>query len=313
LAPDSDQPQTITDRRSLRRYAWLSVAAAIATIALKSSAYYLTGSIGLLSDAVESLVNLAGAVMALAMLTVAARPPDEDHAWGHSKAEYFSSGVEGTLILIAAISIAIGAVRRLLAPQPLEQIGLGLAVSVVASLINFAVSLTLNRAGKRYHSITLVAGAKHLMTDVLTSAGVVIAVALVGITGWKPLDPLVALLVAANIVWAGIQIVRESIAGLMDVAIPEVEIQAARRAIEAHMNDGVEYHALRTRQAGARRFMSVHILVPGHWTVHEGHQLLERIERDVRAAVPNSAILSHLESLDDPASWEDIDIDRMNQ
>ena len=295
---------------NLTRFAWLSIAAAVATIVLKTVAYVLTGSVGLLSDAVESIVNLVGAVMALSMLTVASRPADEDHSYGHSKAEYFSSGVEGTLILVAALSIAVAAGRRLLAPQPLEQIGVGLAVSVVASLINLAVALVLLRVGRQHHSITLEANAQHLFTDVWTSAGVIVGVAAVAGTGWLRLDPIVALLVAGNILWTGTRIVRKSVLGLMDTALPPEELVAVKAALDSHLNDGIEYHALRTRQSGARRFVSLHVLVPGEWTVHRGHALLEDLEARIRAAVPNVTVFTHLESLDDPASWDDQLLDR---
>jgi len=295
---------------TLTRFAWLSVAAAVATIALKTVAYVLTGSVGLLSDAVESIVNLVGAVMALSMLTVASRPADEDHTYGHSKAEYFSSGVEGTLILVAALSIAVAAGRRLLAPQPLEQIGVGVAVSALASLVNLAVAVVLLRAGRQHHSITLEANAQHLFTDVWTSAGVIVGVVAVAVTGWLPLDPIVALFVAANILWTGSRIVRKSILGLMDTALPAEELAAVTAALDSHLNDGIEFHALRTRQSGARRFVSFHVLVPGAWTVHRGHELLEDIEARIRAAVPNVTVFTHLESLDDPASWDDQLLDR---
>jgi len=295
---------------NLTRYAWLSVAAAVATIALKTVAYVLTGSVGLLSDAVESVVNLVGAVMALSMLTVASRPADEDHSYGHSKAEYFSSGVEGTLILVAALAIGVAAVRRLLAPQPLEAIGAGLAVSVGASLINLAVALVLLRVAKQHHSITLEANAQHLFTDVWTSAGVIVGVAAVAGTGWLRLDPIVAIFVAMNILWTGTRIVRKSILGLMDTALPPEELTAVKAALDSHLNDGIEYHALRTRQSGARRFVSLHVLVPGAWTVHRGHALLEDLEARIREVVPNVTVFTHLESLDDPASWDDLDLDR---
>jgi len=295
---------------NLKRFAWLSIVAAIATIALKSAAYVMTGSVGLLSDAVESLVNLAGAIMALAMLTVAARPADEDHTYGHSKAEYFSSGVEGTLILLAAASIGVAAVLRFQAPQPIEQVGVGLAVSVVASAINLAVALVLLRAGKQHHSITLEANAQHLLTDVWTSVGVVVGVGAVVATGWLRLDPIVAMLVAVNIVWTGSRIVQRSVLGLMDTVLPAGELVGVRAVLDNYLKDGVEYHALRTRQSGARRFVSVHVLVPGAWTVHRGHELLEDIEARIRAVVPNVTVLTHLESLDDPASWDDIQLDR---
>lgn len=291
-------------RSFLTRFAWLSIAAALLTIGLKTAAYVLTGSVGLLSDALESLVNLAGAVMALGMLTIAARPADEDHAYGHGKAEYFSSGVEGTLILIAAISIAVTAVVRLLHPRPLEQLGLGLAVSVAASLVNLAVALVLLRASKQHDSITLKANAQHLLTDVWTSVGVVAGVGAVALTGWQQLDPIVALIVAGNIVWTGVGIVRDSIAGLMDRALPAEELKIVRDILEKLRQDGIEYHDLRTRQAGSCRFVSLHVLVPGKWTVHRGHELLERIEADIRKALSNVEVITHLESIEDPASWE---------
>jgi cation diffusion facilitator family transporter len=298
------------NRAFLRRYAWISIGAAVATIALKAGAYLLTGSVGLLSDAVESLVNLAGALMALWMLTVAARAPDDEHAFGHSKAEYFSSGVEGSLIVLAAVSIAVAAVDRLLSPRPLEQIGLGLAVSVGASLINLFVSRVLTGAGRRFQSVTLEAGGRHLMTDVWTSAGVVVALAAVSATGWQRLDPIIGLVVAANIVITGFRIVRESVGGLMDTALPPEERERLRAVIERHAVDGIQFHALRTRRSGARTFVSVHVLVPGGWTVHRGHQLLERLEADVREAVPGVAVFTHLESLEDPTSWDDEHLDR---
>jgi len=298
------------DRRSLRRYAWLSIAAAVATIALKAAAYLVTGSVGLLSDALESFVNLAGALMALWMLSLAARPPDANHAYGHGKAEYFSSGVEGGLILIAAISIAVTAVERLLNPRPLEQVGLGLGVSVVASAINLGVSLVLMRAARQYDSITLKANAHHLMTDVWTSAGVLLGVGLVVVTGWLWLDPVVALAVAANIVWTGTKIVHASVQGLMDVALPAEEQERIRSVLERYASEEVNYHALRTRQSGPRRFVSVHILVPGAWSVMDGHDLVERIEADLRATLPMLSVLTHLEPLEDPAAHDDLELDR---
>jgi cation diffusion facilitator family transporter len=294
----------------LTRFAWLSIAAALATIGLKTAAYLLTGSVGLLSDALESFVNLAGAAMALGMLTVAARPADEDHAYGHSKAEYFSSGVEGTLILVAAASIAVTAIARLIAPRPLEQLGVGLGVSLLASLVNLAVAMVLLRTGRQHGSVTLEANARHLLTDVWTSAGVLGGVGAVALTGWNVLDPVVALLVAANIVWTGAGIVRKSVLGLMDTALPPEELRALRDALEPHLQEGVQYHALRSRQSGARRFVSLHVLVPGGWTVQRGHDLLERIEAAIRHALPHVTVFTHLESLDDPSSWEDVTLDR---
>jgi len=298
------------NRSSLTRFAWLSIAAAILTIALKAIAYWLTGSVGLLSDALESVVNLVGALMALAMLTIAARPADEDHAYGHSKAEYFSSGVEGMLILIAAFSIGITAIPRIFSPKPLEQVGLGLGVSIAASFVNLFVSRILLQASRLHHSITLEADAKHLLTDVWTSGGVLIGVGMVAITGWERLDPIVAILVAINIVWSGIGIVRKSAFGLMDTALSIEDQNKIRKALEPYLENGVQYHALRTRESAARKFVSLHVLVPGLWTVQRGHQLLESIEADIRRALPSVTVFTHLESLNDPASWDDTDLDR---
>jgi cation diffusion facilitator family transporter len=298
------------DRSILTRYAWLSIAAALATIGLKTGAYLITGSVGLLSDALESLVNLAAAIMALAMLTVAARPADEEHAYGHDKAEYFSSGFEGALILVAAGSIILTAIPRLINPQPIEQVGLGLAISVVASLINFGVAMVLKRAGQRYNSITLEADSAHLMTDVWTSIGVLVAVGLVGLTGWVRLDPLIALAVAANIIWSGVHLLRRSALGLMDTALPEDQRHAVLSIQKRYSDQGIQFHALRTRESGARAFVSMHVLVPGDWTVHHGHALLEHVEADIRQALPRATVFTHLEPLDDPASWDDTQLSR---
>lgn len=277
---------------------------------LKTLAWWLTGSVGLLSDALESLVNLAGAVMALSMLTVAARPPDEDHAYGHGKAEYFSAGFEGALILIAAASIAYAAIGRLLNPRPLEQVGIGLAVSVAASAINLGTALVLRRAGRQHRSATLDANAHHLMTDVWTSAGVLVGVSLVAMTGWLVLDPLVALAVAANIVVTGWKIMGASVAGLMDAALPAEEQRLVREVLDRYGAEGIEYHALRTRQSGAQRFVSMHVLVPPEWTVQQGHDLVERIEADIRSALRPVNVLTHLEPLGDPTAMADIDLHR---
>lgn len=295
---------------SLTRYAWLSIAAAIVTMLLKTGAWLLTGSVGLLSDALESLVNLAGALMALAMLSVAARPPDENHAYGHSKAEYFSAGAEGALIVIAALSIAVAAVDRLLHPRPIEQVGLGLTVSVAAALVNFGVALVLLRAARAHRSATLQASAQHLMTDVWTTAGVLVGVAAVAVSGWLVLDPLVALAVAVNIVWTGVRIMRDSVAGLMDAALPAGEQRLLHELLQGYAAEGVEYHALRTRRAGAYRFATVHVLVPPHWSVQQGHDLVERIEADMRRALPPISVLTHLEPLGDPAAMADLELHR---
>lgn len=293
-----------------QRFAWLSIAAALATIALKVVAWRLTDSVGLLSDALESLVNLAGALMTLAMLSVAAMPADASHDFGHGKAEYFASAFEGMLILAAAGAIAYAAVGRLIAPRPLEQVGAGLAVSALASLVNLGVGRVLMKAGERYHSIALEADARHLMTDVWTSVGVIAGVAAVAATGWQRLDPLIALLVAANIIWTGVQLIRRSASGLMDAALPAAQQAAVQRVLQAHQAQGLDFHALRTRQSGARQFVSVHVLVPGEWTVRRGHDLLETIEAEIRAALPRAHVTTHLEPLEDPASWQDQALDR---
>lgn len=298
---------------NLARFAWISIAAAILTIVLKTVAYKLTGSVGLFSDAVESLVNLAGGIMALMMLKIAARPADDEHAYGHNKAEYFSSGVEGTLILLAAGSIAWPAYGRLLDPKPLEQVGVGLLVSLAASVINLVTALIIVRAGRRHNSITLEANGHHLMTDVWTSVGVIAAIAAVAVTGWTRLDPIVALLVAANIVWTGVKIVRRSIAGLMDAALPASDISTVKTIFSRHETAGIQFHALRTRQAGRRKFVAVDVLVPGAWSVQQGHDLLEKIEAEIRAALPESTVFTHLEPIEDPLSYADEKLDRSSQ
>ncbi len=294
----------------LRRFAWLSIAAALATILLKTWAWWLTGSVGLLSDALESLVNLAGALMALWMLTIAAQPADEEHLYGHGKAEYFSSGFEGFLILAAAAAIGWAAVDRLLHPQPLVQLDLGLAISVVASVINLLTALVLIRAGREHRSITLEADAHHLLTDVWTSVGVILGVSAVWATGWLWLDPVLALLVAANIVWTGYRLVIRSAAGLMDTALPAEQQATIAEVLEKHRGAGIEFHALWSRQAGARSFVSFHVLVPGRWTVQQGHDLVEGIEGELRARLPHVHVLTHLEPIEDPLSHQDQDLDR---
>ena len=295
---------------TLKRYAWLSIAAAVATILLKGVAWWLTGSVGLLSDALESIVNLAAAIMALAMLTLAAEPEDENHPHGHGKAEYFASAFEGFLILVAAASIAYTAAERLMNPQPLEQVGIGLGVSLVASLVNLAVARILLAGGKEHNSITLEADAHHLMTDVWTSVGVVVGIGLVWATNWLWLDPVIALLVALNIVWTGWQLLQRSASGLMDVAIPPEQLTAIEAVLDGYRAQGFEFHALRTRQAGARAFATLHVLVPGAWTVQVGHDWLERIEADIRNAVPRVHVTTHLEPKEDPVSMHDKDLDR---
>jgi cation diffusion facilitator family transporter len=294
--------------KSARYYGFISIAAALLTIALKLCAYFLTNSIGLLSDAMESGVNLVAAIGVVWALTYAAKPPDEEHVYGHSKAEYFSSGFEGALILVAAAAIIISAFPRLLHPQPLEQMSLGLALSVLASIINGVVALVLLKAGKRLHSITLRADAHHLLTDVWTSVGVILGLILVSITGWLILDPLIALLVAANIVWTGIKLIQESGSALLDASIPLEERQMINEILSAYDHSQIQFHALRTRIAGSRRFVSFHILVPGVWTVQQGHDLCEEIESSICKVLPNINVFTHLEPLEDPKSWTDQDL-----
>ena len=295
----------------LERYALLSVAAAVATIALKGIAWWVTGSVGLLSDALESFVNLAAAVLAFSMLRLAATPPDKAHPYGFSKAEYLAAGIEGALIVLAAAAIFFTALPRLVNPATLETPGLGLGLSVAASVINLAVAQVLLRAGREHHSITLEADGKHLMTDVWTSAGVIAGVALVFLTGWLRLDPLIALAVAAHIVWTGVGLMRRSVSGLLDAAISQGEqAELTKLFAEYSKRHGVSFHALRTRQAGARRFVSFHFLVPDAWTVAKAHQLSEEIESRMRAMVPNASITTHIEPISDPASYDDQELDR---
>jgi cation diffusion facilitator family transporter len=300
----------VIERPGLIRFAVLSVVAALVTIALKGGAYLLTGSVGLLSDALESFVNLIAAVVALLALSVALRPADDEHTYGHTKAEYFSSGFEGALIVVAAASIVVAAIRRLIDPRPIEEPGLGLAITGVATAINLVVARVLHRAGRRHESITLEADAQHLMADVWTSIGVIIGVGAAAATGWLRLDAMVAIAVALNVLVSGIRLLRRSMLGLLDTSLPEETLTTIKSILESHAKAGVRYHALRTRQAGARRFISFHILVPGGWTVQRGHDLLEAIEERIREAVPRSVVDTHLEPIEDPVSWEDTRLER---
>lgn len=293
-----EQPQ-------LARLLWLSIAAALATMSLKVLAWWLTGSIGFLADAAESVVNLAAAVVAMAMLRWAAHPPDDVHMHGHEKAEYFSAGVEGVLILIAAGSILWVSVDRLLHPVALDAVGVGVAVSAAAAAINLTVAGVLTRAGRKHRSITLEADGRHLLTDVFTSAGVIAGVAAVAISGWERLDPLIALGVAVSIVVTGVTLIRRSTGGLMDRALPPEERAKIDSVLERHRGEGIDFHAVRTRQSGQRAFISFDVLVPGAWTVQQGHDLLERIERELRAALPYATVLTHLAAIEDPASHTD--------
>jgi cation diffusion facilitator family transporter len=300
-----------TASTGLERYLWLSIGAAVVTLALKWAAWWLTGSVGLLSDALEGFVNLAAALLALWMLRLAASPPDAKHPYGLSKAEYFAAGIEGTFIVLAAAAIIAAAFPRLLAPQPIETPGIGLAFSAAASAINLAVALLLMRAGRENHSITLEADGQHLLTDVWTSAAVIAGVAIVWATGWLLLDPLIAVGVGLHIVWTGVRLMRRSVLGLLDEAIPGDDLKVISTLFSEYAERyGASFHALRTRQAGARRFVTFHLLVPDAWTVKQAHTLSEEIESRIRALVPNASLLVHIEPISDPASYDDQTLDR---
>jgi cation diffusion facilitator family transporter len=297
--------------KSLKKFIYLAIIAAMTTISLKLFAYFLTGSVGLFSDALESVVNLIAAIVALFMITLAEKPADEEHAFGHHKAEYFSSAIEGGLIVLAAFSIIWSAIPRIIHPQPLENIGIGLLVSFGASLINLAVGLILIKNGRKNNSITLEADGKHLMTDVYTSVGVLIGIAIVKLTGWLVLDGIVAIGVALNIVWTGYQLMRRSALGLLDSAIPEEERLEIAMALNLYKEQNLEYHSLLTRQAGQRKFISLHLLVPGEWTIQRGHDIAEDIEKRIRDLFDSPVtVFTHLEPIEDPVSMHDIGIDR---
>ncbi len=290
---------------SLTRYAWMAVAASLAIILLKLLAWRLTGSVGLLSDAVESVANLAGAIMAWLMLALASRPPDDEHTYGHSKAEYFSTGFEGGLIFIAALAVGWAGVGRLLEPRPLEALGLGMVVAGVAGLLNLGMARILLRGGREHGSIALESSGRHLMTDVWTTGAVLLAVGVVALTGWYRLDGIIAIVVAVHILFTGVSLIRRAALGLLDTALPEEEVERVRKILEGWEGDGVQYHALRTRRAGRRSFVSVHLLVPGEWSVQRGHDVAEEIEAAIRSAIPGSSVFTHLEPVEDPVSFDD--------
>lgn len=298
----------MTAPAALRIPLLLSIAAAVATVGLKSAAYWVTGSVGLLSDALESLINLAAALMAYLSLRYAAKPVDASHTYGHEKIEYFSSGLEGGLILMAAGGIAWAAIQRLLHPQPPVELGLGLAISCVAAAINGAVAFVLLRAGKKYGSIVLEADGKHLLTDVWTSVAVLAGLSVVAVTDYQVLDPIIALLVAVNILWTAFDLMRRSFNGLMDHSLPVEEQTVLRETIRRQLGENMDFHALRTRQAGTRRFVDFHLLVPGRFSVREAHVLTGRIEDALRAAVPGLEVTVHVEPIEDRKSWEDSDL-----
>ena len=293
-------------RPSLTKYAWLSVGAAALTFLIKLAAALVSGSVGLLSDALEAIVNLVAATIALIVLKIVERPPDVSHPFGHDKAEYFSSGIESTLIVIASLSILYTAVRRLLNPQPLEDAWLGLILATIAAVINLVVGQILIRAGKKNDSITLESNGRHLMTDVWTSVGVLVGVGLSVVTGRIMLDPLIAIIVGLKIGWDGLQIFGRSARGLMDSAIAPEEREAIETILrKAEIEEGVEWHALRTRQSGSRRFVELHLLVPGNWRVQRSHDLAEHLEADIRSQIKYSTVLLHVEPLEDERSWTD--------
>lgn len=302
----TSSPATPTRKVDLRKFAWLSIVTAILTIVLKTSAWAMTDSVGLLSDAAESTVNLVAAVVALIALTVAARPATDRFLFGRAKAEYFSAAVEGLMIFVAAAVILVTAVERFVNPRPLENLGIGLLIVVVASLLNGGVALVLLRAGRTHNSIALRADGKHLMTDVVTSAGVLVGVGLVALTGWERLDALVAFAVGVNIIVTGIGLLSESISGLLDKALPDEDHEVITEILRRRTDATVTFHGLQTREAGQERFMSVHVLVPDDWTVKEGHDYIEALEDELKACLPELTVLTHLEPISDPASYEDI-------
>lgn len=294
----------------LRRYAWISLIVAIGVIALKVSAYLLTNSISLLSDALESIVNVLGATAAMWALAVAERPPDDEHAYGHDKAEFFSSGFEGALIMVAAFGISGSAIWRLLHPAELEADVFGIGLAVLTSVINFALARWLFNAAKNHESIALEADAHHLMSDVITSIVVVAGVILVGITQWHWIDPLMAFVVGLNIIRMGWQLIRRSLDGLLDPAFNSNELTTVHTILDAFTSHEISFHAVRTRKSGIRRFVSLHVLVPGDWSVQRGHELSEEIETALNASIANLHVLTHLEPKEDPASFVDIPLHR---
>jgi cation diffusion facilitator family transporter len=301
---------TAAQAGSPARYALLSAAAAATTMALKFGAWHLSGSVGLLSDAFESFVNLGASIVAFVSLRWAEQPPDDDHAYGHDKAEYFSSGFEGALVFIAALAIIYSAWPRLLDPQPLDRPGIGLAISVLASLVNLVVARLLLRGARAHRSPALEADARHLLSDVWTTAGIVVAVALVALSGWLLLDALIAIAVATYLLWTGFRLLRGAARGLMDHAWSADERAGLDAVLAGYRARGIDFHAIRTRTAGSRRFVTLHVLVPGAWTVQQGHDLVEEIETAVAAKLGPVAILTHLEPIEDPLAQDDTQLER---
>lgn len=290
----------------LERFAWLSLATGFVVLALKTLAWQLTGSVGLLSDALESTVNIGAALVAVFALRAANRPADAEHHFGHGKAEYLSAMVEGFLILAASAAIMATAINRLIAPEPLEQVGVGLAISVLASALNGIVAVILIRVGRQHRSMVLVADGKHLMTDVWTSAGVVVGVGAVALTGWERLDPIIALMVGVNILWTGWKLLRDSVSGLLDERLSDADIERVVDVLARHESAEVHFHALQSRAAGRQRFVSLHMLVPGKSSVRAAHDLAQLIEDEIDAELPETVVSIHIEPIEDPRAWDDI-------
>lgn len=295
---------------SSAKLALVSVAASLCTITLKLFAFFLTNSVSLLSDALESFVNLLAAGITFFMIRLSQKPPDATHPYGHSKAEYISSIAEGFFIMLAAGAIIFTAAQRLLHPAPLEKPGMGLLFSILASAINLIVGLMLIRNGKKRHSLALEADGHHLLTDVYTTAGVLVGLVIVYTTKLFVLDPIIAILVGLNIISAGFGIVQKSLGGFMDSAIDKGYLDFIKAKFAEYKSQKIEFHGLRTRQAGSRIFISFHVLVPGIWTVQQAHSLVEEVEKTIRTAIPNSTLTTHIEPLEDPLSWADTELDR---
>ena len=297
-------------RPSLTVFAWLAIVASLINVSLKMSAYWLTNSVGLLTDGLESFVNVGASCLALAVIKVSQQPPDEEHSFGHEKAEYFSGGVEGALIFMAAALGLFNSVTRFFKPSVIEQLGVGIGLSLLATLLNLGVGLLLRKQGREHQSLALEADAQHLLSDVLFSLGVVVGVGLTRITQWRDWDPLVGVLVSLYMAWVGVQLVRRAVAGLLDSSLSVQELDDIRTILDAFRTDRIDFHALRTRRAGRSAFVQVHVLVPGEWTVRKGHQLLEDVEAAIRQRVPGARVITHLEPMEDPCSFEDIPLDR---
>lgn len=298
------------DKLSSGKLAGISITASLFTIVLKLCAFFLTNSVSLLSDALESFVNLLAATITFFMVRLANKPADETHPYGHSKAEYISSVAEGFFIMIAAAAIIITAIQRLLHPAALEKPGFGLAFSIVASLINLVVGLMLIKNGKKRNSVALEADGHHLMTDVYTTVGVLVGLVIVYTTRLFILDPIIAIIVGLNIISAGFSIVQKSLAGFMDSSIEKGYLKFIKNTFTEYKSRNMMFHGLRTRRSGSRKFISFHVLVPGEWSVQKAHSLVEEIEKKLRDSIPQTTITTHIEPLEDPLSWGDAGLDR---